>query len=114
MTEQATEPTSAEVETTTEEPVEPTTTTTKEVSSDLLNSDAFVNKVADAVFDRVKNFSQTLVDTAQQAAQIAQDMVPIEGPPPEGGEESVEQAPPPDTGPQRRHGLFSQPFKRNQ
>lgn len=112
MTEQATppaEPTSAEVVEEVESPKAESKTT---VTAELLDSDAFVNKVADAVFDRMKGFTGSLLQAQEAAAEIAAEMVPVDNtpaPPPEANE-----PPPPDATPQRArsHRLFGQPLKR--
>lgn len=111
------EPTSGEVtEQETKETEEPEPKTTAKVEGSLLDSDAFVDKVADRVFDRMKGFTTDLISASQAAQQIAADMVPVEqtAPPPEGGpvEDQQPQQPQPDVQPQRRHGLFAQPFKK--
>lgn len=111
-TETPPEPTEAAV---TEETTEPVVTEeqTTHVESSLLDSDAFVNKVADAVFGRVKNYSESLIQASQAAQQIAADMVPVDqSAPPPVSEPPAE--PPPDMAPQRRHRMFAQPFKRKQ
>lgn len=106
------EPTSAEQTQTVETPAVESKT---EVTSDLLNSDGFVNKVADAVFDRMKNFTGSLVEAQQAAQEIAANMLPVETPPPEGGAPvDPNTPPPPDQAPMRRHSMFKQPFKNRQ
>lgn len=108
MTEQQVpEPTSVEQTETVETPKVESKT---EVTSDLLNSDSFVNKVADAVFDRMKNFTGSLVEAQQAAQEIAANMLPVEAPP-SGEPPPAEAAPPPDAAPMRRHSMFRQPFK---
>jgi len=104
------EPTSAEVSTEVEAPVVTDDSTTK-VTSDLLDSDQFVNKVADAVFDRMKSFTQSLTAASEAALEIAADMVPMDTAPvadPNSPAPEVE----PDYKPERRHRVFGQPFKR--
>lgn len=103
------EPTTVEVKTEAEVPVEPETTA--KIESSAFDSDAFVGKVADAVFDRMKTFTGSLVEAQQAAQQIAADMVPMDqgtAPPPA----AAPQEPPPDVQPQRRHSMFAQPFKK--
>ena len=105
------EPTSAEATEVVEEPVATQESTTK-VETSLMDSDSFVNRVADAVFDRMKTFTGSLVEAQQAAQQIAADMVPMDQgatpPPPD----AAPQAQPQDVQPQRRHSMFSQPFKK--
>lgn len=106
------EPVVEEVETTTTEET-PTTTTETTTSTNTRLSDDDVERVANSVFGKVKTYSESLIAAAQEAAQIAQDMLPpTEAPPPDGAPPPTEEPPPPDTGPQRRHGIFGQPFKR--
>lgn len=112
MTEQVPEPTEVQQTETVETPVVESKT---EVTSDLLNSDSFVNKVADAVFDRMKNFTGSLIQASQTAEEIAANMLPPVGAPPEGGAPAGEPtAPPPDEAPVRRHSMFKQPFQKKQ
>jgi hypothetical protein len=108
-TEEVEEPTGAEATEVVEEP-EATEKSTTRVETSLLDSDAFVSKVADAVFDRMKTFTGSLVEAQQAAQQIAADMVPMDqsAPPPE----AAPAEPAPDVQPQRRHGMFAQPFKK--
>ena len=113
MPEEIAEPTSAEVtaESETVKPVE-TKESTEKVESSLLDSDAFVNRVADAVFDRMKTFTGSLVEAQQVAQEIAADMVPMDTSAP-APEAAPQQEPQQDVQPQRRHSMFSQPFKKN-
>ena len=111
--ETVTEPTEAEVtteETTETEPTEAPETSTS-VTSELLNSDAFIDRVADAVAGRVERFASSLIEASQNAVAIAEQMTPIDNsaPPTEEPE-----APAEDVAPQRRHRLFGQPLKRRE
>ena len=72
-------------------------------------SDEVVDKIADKVYDRIKKFTEELITAAGDAAEVVAEMAPIESAPPPPAEPEV---PPEDVKPQRRHGLFSQPFKR--
>ena len=103
------EPTTVEVKTEAEVPVEPETTA--KIESSAFDSDAFVGKVADAVFDRMKTFTGSLVEAQQAAQQIAADMVPIDQ---NAAPLPVQEQPPVDVQPQRRHSMFSQPFKKSE
>jgi hypothetical protein len=111
MTEQPVpEPTSAEATTEVEAPVTTDNSTTK-VTADLLDSDAFVNRVADAVFDRMKSFTDVLTSAQEAALEIAGNMVPMDtAPAPDPN--TPEPPPEADYAPQRRHRLFAQPMKR--
>lgn len=109
-----TEPVVEEVETT--ETVEtPTETTEVTTSTNTRLSDDDVERIADSVFGKVSRFSESLIQASQQAAVIAQEMLPpTDVPPPDGEAPPSEEEPPPDQGPQRRHRLFGQPFKRRE
>lgn len=108
------EPTSAEVTTEAEAPA--TSETTAEVESNMLDSDAFVNRVADAVFDRMKVYTETLTSAQQAAVEIASNMLPPDTAPAPApaGAPNPEVAPQQDFRPERRHKVFGQPFKRGQ
>jgi hypothetical protein len=80
------------------------------VEGSLFDSDAFVEKVSERVFEKMKVFTGSLVEAQQAAAQIAQDMIPVDNTPPP-PTEPIE--PPPDQSPSRRHRMFAQPFKRS-
>lgn len=104
------EPAVEEVETTTVEETPTTTVETTSTASTRLHPDD-IAAISDNVFGRIQRFAQDLVAAGQQAEEIAGQMLPPTEPPPDSAP-PVEEAPPPDTGPQRRHGIFGQPFKR--
>lgn len=103
------EPTEAEVVTEVEEPAAPETTA--HVESSMLDSDAFVDRVADKVFDKMKVFTTDLISASQAAQQLVTDTMPVDSGAPE---DVAPEEPQPDVAPQRRHKLFAQPMKRNQ
>lgn len=106
------EPPVTEVETTTVETTPTAETTTTQETSHRLHPDD-ISAISDNVFNRVKGFATDLVTASQQAAEIAQQMLPpTDVPPPDGAPPPTEEPPPPDQGPVRRHKLFGQPFKR--
>lgn len=110
MTEQAA-PDVTEVETTTTETTPTTETTTESSISHRLHPDD-IQAISDNVFGRISRFAQDLVNAGTQAEEIAAQMLPPTEPPSGEAPPPVEEPPPPDTGPQRRHRMFAQPFKR--
>lgn len=71
------------------------------------DNDDFADKVADKVFDRIKKYTETLMESATAAAESLESAVPVAPAAPVTNEE-----PPEDVKPQRRHGLFRQPMKK--
>jgi hypothetical protein len=83
--------------------------TTTAVESTAFDSDAFVEKVAERVFDKMKGFTTSLLTATEAAQQIAQEMVPMDNTPvPPATPEEIQE----DSKPQRRHKMFAQPMKR--
>lgn len=107
------EPTEAEVSTevATETPADNAPETSASVTSELLNSDAFIDRVADAVAGRVERFASTLIEASQNAVAIAEQMTPVDQSAPPSEEPEV---PAEDVAPQRRHRIFGQPLKRRE
>lgn len=76
--------------------------------------DRLADRLAEKVFDRIKKYVDTLNQVKEDAvAAVESSLPPVEQPPmeqpPAAGTE-----PPEDTRPQRRHGLFAQPFRRHE
>lgn len=75
--------------------------------------DALIGRIADAVLDRVKTYTETLMQASQAAADAMSTLAPPEAPPADSTVAPPE-APPEDVRPARTHALFHKPLKRRE